>query len=263
MMLIISASLFLASAYAQTVISEKPLTNKDVVSMVSSGITAGIIKASIEKSKTAFDLSPGAMIELKKSKTPDDIVLAMISKARTAAATVPKDTLEWMSPGIYNRSEKGYRPVEPHPLLSSISKGAVGMLKRTFGTFINLPVKAAVAGSHAALIIDEARPVFLFILDFPARSPEEFFLVRLSGSPNAREISFQRNSNTASLIGINDTLRIAFTSRRIQDGAYEVSPVHPLRAGEYCFLYNASSLYKGNTYKGFDFTVMKITNSNE
>jgi hypothetical protein len=192
MMIFISSWLLIAKDAAQSTANEKPLTNKDVVSMVSSGLTPGIIKASIEKSKTDFDISPAAMIELKKFKTPDDIVLAMISKVRAIAAAAPKDTLAWMSPGIYNRSEKGYRPVEPHFLLSLISKGAVGMLKRTVGNFINLVVRAGIPGNHAPLIISETKPAFVFILDFPARSPDEFFLVRLSVTPNARELSFQR-----------------------------------------------------------------------
>jgi hypothetical protein len=97
--LTVSACFFLSESFAQSTTIEKPLTNSDVVSMVSEGISSGIIKAAIQSSKTNFDLSPAAMIGLKKLHTPDDIVLAMISKARTKAADAPADTLMRMPTG--------------------------------------------------------------------------------------------------------------------------------------------------------------------
>jgi hypothetical protein len=223
--------------------------------MVSSKLNAGIIKAAIERSKASFDLSPDGMIQLKKNGTPDEVVLAMLSKARTVAAKAPEDTLKWMPPGIYNRSEKGYRPVDAHLLMSVISRGAFGTLKKTFGSFMNFNIKASLVGNRALLLIEETKPVFVFILDYPARNPEEFFLVRLTQTNNARQINFQKSSTVSGIIGINDTVKIALSSKKIQDGIYEVSTTHPLQPGEYCFIYNASGLYQGNTYKGFDFSV--------
>jgi hypothetical protein len=246
---------------AQSSISEKPLTNNDIVSMVSSKLNLGIIKAAIEKSKTSFDLSPDAMIQLKKNGTPDEVVLAMLSKARTVAAKAPEDTLKWMPPGIYNRSEKGYRPVDPHLLMGSVTRGAFGTLKKTFGSLINFNIKASLVGSRALLLLEETKPAFVFILDYPARNPDDFFLVRLTQTNNARQISFQKMSSLPGIIGINDTVKIAFISKRIQDGIYEVSTTHPLQPGEYCFVYNASSLYQGNSYKGFDFSVRQQLNA--
>ena len=56
---------------------ETVLSNNDVVNMVGSGLSMGIVKAAIGRSKTNFDLSPGALIQLKKSGMPDDILLTM------------------------------------------------------------------------------------------------------------------------------------------------------------------------------------------
>lgn len=231
--------------------------------MVSSGISGTIIKAAIQRSKTNFDLSAVAMIELKRSGTPDDIVLAMISNASTKAATAPEDSLMRMATGIYVRSDKGYTLVEPHMFLGSNSKGAVGMLKKTFGSLMNQTLKTTIAGNLAPVKISETKPIFIFILDFPARSPEEFFLIRLSASASARTFSFQKISNAPGIINVNDSLKIAFSSKKIQEGVYEVILTHTLQTGEYAFIYNAAERYKGNAFKAFDLSIIPPTNGNQ
>jgi hypothetical protein len=262
-MLMVSACFFLSRSFAQTATIEKPLTNKDIVSMVSEGLSSAVIKAAIERSKTNFDLSPAAMIELKKFHTPDDIMLAMISKARAKAADAPEDTLVRMPTGIYVRSDKGYRLVEPHMFLGSSSKGAVGMLKKTFGSLINQPIKTTVADNHAPIKISEIKPIFIFILDFPARSPEEFFLIRLSASASARAFSFQKISNAPGIINANDSIKVSYSSKKIREGIYEVAPTHSFQPGEYGFIYNAAEHYKGNAFTGFDFAIAPTTNGNQ
>ncbi|HLY69321.1 MAG TPA: hypothetical protein VKR53_06300 [Puia sp.] len=262
MALTISGSIIILKAFAQSPTIEKPLTNNDVVSMVSSGISSSIIKATIEKSKTNFDLSPAAVIELKKSRTPDDIVLSMIIKARVSAAAAPEDTLLRMPAGIYNRSDKGYTLVEDHQLLCYASKGAVGMLKKTFGSLVNQTIKTIMMGTHSPLNISETKPLFIFILDFPAKNPEEFFLVRFSRTPAARQICFQKISHAPGIINVNDTVKVAFTIKKVKEGVFEVEPTHPLQPGEYGFIYNETDRYKANSFKAFDFAIVHPYNSN-
>ncbi|SRR5579871_4946114 len=262
MITIASVCILISKSFAQSSTNEKPLTNKDIVSMVSGGISSGIIKAAIERSKTSFDLSPEAMIELKRFHTPDEIVLAMISKARIKAADAPEDSLMRMPTGIYNRSEKGYTPVASHLLLSPVTRGAVGMLKKTIGSLINQTIKTTMAGDHASMKISGMRPIFIFILDFPARSPEEFFLIRFSPSVNARAFHFQKISNTNGFINVNDTSKVEFSSKKIQEGVYEVIPTRALQPGEYCFIYNSAERYKGTVFRAFDFSIIPPANGN-
>ena len=54
-----------------------PLTNKDVVQMVTSGISYDIIKSKIDNSKCAFDTSVAALASLKKSQVPDNVVILL------------------------------------------------------------------------------------------------------------------------------------------------------------------------------------------
>jgi len=255
MVIVLSACIISANLTAQNITIEKALTNKDIVSMVGSGLNHEIVKAAIEKSKTNFDLSATAIIQLKKSGTPDDIVLAMISRMRTATAIAPEDSFHLMTSGIYYRSKKGYRPVEGHVLIGEHSKGAFGRLKKTFGSLLNLTMVAKITGDHSPTTLEEPKPELIFILDYPVRSASDFFLVKLQVKGNSRQFNFQKISDANGLIAVNDTLKIAFISRKMEDGIYQVTPAHPLRRGEYCFLYNSSALYKGSNFMAFDFKI--------
>ena len=81
------AILLTVSLYAQ----EKPLTNKEIVSLSQIGLGSDVIAAKIQKSRTSFDTSVDALKELKNAGVPDSVILAMIeatesgSVAHTAA----------------------------------------------------------------------------------------------------------------------------------------------------------------------------------
>jgi hypothetical protein len=234
---------------------EGTLSNQDIVSMISAGLSPNIIKAAINKSKTNFDLSTAGLVQLKKSGMPDDILLAMIGKNSIASVTPVKDSLLSMPAGIYYKSSDHYKFMEPGVLSSAATTGVGGTLKKAFSMVISFNVKAGITGIHSALIVGETKPEFLFILDYPARSPEEFYLVRLIATQNSRQITFQKSANAAGAIVINDSLKISCTNKKLQNGIYEVSPSHPLPPGEYCFIYSASSLYQGSQFKAFDFSI--------
>jgi hypothetical protein len=63
------------------------LTNKDVLDMIRSGLTADVIVAKIKSSETNFDTSPSALAELKAANVPDNVMLAMVKGPSPAAAT--------------------------------------------------------------------------------------------------------------------------------------------------------------------------------
>jgi hypothetical protein len=67
------------------------LKNKDVLDMLSAGLTEEIVVAKINSSRCDFDTSPEALKGLKGAKVPDGVILAMI-KAPTTPKTPP--TLE-------------------------------------------------------------------------------------------------------------------------------------------------------------------------
>ena len=64
------------------------LKNKDVVDMLSAGLTPEIVIAKINATHCDFDTSPDALKNLKTAKVPDEVILAMI-KAPTAPKALP------------------------------------------------------------------------------------------------------------------------------------------------------------------------------
>lgn len=57
------------------------LTNKDVVKLVQSGLSADVVNATIRSSSTNFDTSPGALQELKSAGVPDAVIAEMVKSA--------------------------------------------------------------------------------------------------------------------------------------------------------------------------------------
>jgi hypothetical protein len=233
--------------------AQSPLTNNDVIHMFAFGISPAVIKAMIGKSKAGFDLSPEGLIQLKKSGLSDDIVMTMISKSNVAVGALTRDSLYALSSGIYYESESKYAPFEPGYLTSKYSKGLGGSLKKSFSGFIPFNTKASIVGAHANMRIPNIKPVFLFVSD----GPDEFFLVRLHNTDSSRQMNFEKPTNGAGPIVINDSLKMDFNIKKIENGFYEVSPTHSLPPGEYGFIYSSSARYTATRYKIYDFSIVE------
>jgi hypothetical protein len=71
--------------------NKKPLTNADVVEMVHAGLGESTIILSIKNSETNFDVSPQALIALKKSDVSQNIMDAMLNAANASASPAAAD----------------------------------------------------------------------------------------------------------------------------------------------------------------------------
>ena len=58
-----------------------PLTNKDVLQMLQTGLAPDIVVAKINASKCNFDTSPATLAELKAGGTPESVIMAMVQAA--------------------------------------------------------------------------------------------------------------------------------------------------------------------------------------
>jgi hypothetical protein len=249
---VLAVCLFASLANAQS-----PLTNSDIIHMFAFGISPAVIKATINKSKAGFDLSPEGLIQLKKSGLNDDIVMAMISKSNIALTAPLRDSLHNMSSGIYYKSTDGYRSVDPGYLTNASSKGFGGSLMKSFSNLVAFKKKAIISEAHSSLQIRDLRPSYLFVLDYPTHNPEEFFLVRLRSTDSTRQIIYEKPTNGTGSIVFNDSLKIDFNIKKIENGYYEISPVHSLSTGEYGFVYSAASHYAGTRYTIYDFSIVE------
>jgi hypothetical protein len=246
----LAACLLVSLAKAQS-----PLTNTDVIRMVAYGISPIVVKATINKCKAGFDLSPDGLIQLKKSGLSDDILMVMISKTNAAVGAPARDSLNFLSTGIYYKTPDRYISFEPGYLASASSKGFGRSLKKSFSDFIAFKIKASMEKAHSSTQIQDPRPTFLFALDYPARNPEEFFLVRLRSTDSTRQIIYEKPTGGAGLIVINDSLKVDFNTRKLENNFFEVSPAHSLPPGEYGFIYSGVSFYSRARYTIYDFRI--------
>src|SRR5215207_2941217 len=60
--------------------AEAPLTNAAVVKLVRAGFSEKAVVAIIRSRPTRFDLSPDRLIELKKSRVTEKVILAMLAR---------------------------------------------------------------------------------------------------------------------------------------------------------------------------------------
>ena len=67
---------------------DDPLTNDDVVRLVTAGLGEAVIVAKIEGSATSFDTSVDALVALSQAGVDDDVIAAMVKAARTASRPV-------------------------------------------------------------------------------------------------------------------------------------------------------------------------------
>lgn len=73
--------------------AQSQLTNKDVVEMIKSGLSAEIVVAKIKSSQSAFDTTPAALSELKAGGIPDAVIMAMVEGPAVGAdAPAPVET---------------------------------------------------------------------------------------------------------------------------------------------------------------------------
>jgi hypothetical protein len=59
----------------------EPLTNSDVVAMFRFGLSEQTIVRSVQQGRTAFDISPDALIKMKRVGLSDNVVNAMLRSA--------------------------------------------------------------------------------------------------------------------------------------------------------------------------------------
>ncbi len=178
---------------AQTPAVAPGLTNEDVMKMVQAGLGEAVVMATVRTAKsTAFDLSPDALIALKKGGVSDAIVAVMIdpkavssvsgppsapvislpgagpaadSRARidspTASPEIPRE------PGIYwdKGIDGGHNLVALEPTVFSQGKsGGFFTSAMTYG-IKKINWKAVARGSAAGLHISSPEPTFYFYFE--------------------------------------------------------------------------------------------------
>lgn len=94
------------TAFAQ---STEILTNATIIEMSKVGLGREIILKKINDSKNSFDVSTGALIELKKANVPDEVIAIMFEKAGAKPEKTP-ETASVFSETVPNNEARQFTP---------------------------------------------------------------------------------------------------------------------------------------------------------
>jgi hypothetical protein len=235
--LLLSLVIFTAVSLAQQL--SKKMTNKDVIDMVSLGLSDDLVIDKIHTSEaTDFDTSVPGLKMLKAAKVSDAVIRAMINPHPAAAATasapaVPAPTTDTSGlpseVGVYIMIKSKLTEVEPEVVgwqsggvLKSM--GTMGMTKGHVNGKVMKPKS----------VIQVPNPVEFIIHTVEGTAATEYQLLRLDEKSDRREF----RAMTGGVIhasGGAEKNAVAFEPQKIANRVWRVS-LKDLPKGEYGFL---------------------------
>jgi hypothetical protein len=239
--LLFSCNLFSPFAAAQE--SSKRLTNQDIISMASLGLSDEVIIAKIRSVSGSdglnFDTSVDGLRSLKEAKVSDAIVKAMINPALPPTVVVSGAPMT-MDPnlpppevGVYWKDGPTFALVQGRTLTQQKAGGRAA-------SFFTSGIRsehwdAVVEGPASANLVKDRRPVFYFYVP-DGDTAADYVLLTLEKKSDHRE--FQVGSFggiTGGKAGIKKEKQIPFRAEHAGVRVYRVSLDSDLKPGEYAF----------------------------
>jgi hypothetical protein len=261
---------------------DEVMTNDEVISLTKAGLAGSVIIGKIRTSKSNFDMSTDALIKLKQSGVPDDVVTAMLEAksgkgaGTSGAAAVgptgdPNDPMAKKNYGIYLFEERdGQRKMTQLQANVSAQNRTGGKFTASITPFGlgKVKKKANLPGRNAALQISSTSPVFYFYLDSTSgglntasgipSTPNEFTLVRFNQRSDNREVTIAKENSWGGKGGLSDEYVVPLQAEDLGNGIFKVTAGVDLKKGEYGFyVLNSgnSNVSDGVGSKFFDFGV--------
>ncbi len=229
------------SAMAQE--SAKRLTNQDIISMTSLGLSDDVIIAKIRSISGSdglnFDTSVDALKSLKEAKVSDAVVKAMINPTLPPTVVVsgaPMATDPNLPPpevGVYWKDGPTFALVQGRTLMQQKAGGRAASI---FTNGIRSEHwDAVVEGPTSANLVKDRRPIFYFYVP-DGDTAADYVLLTLEKKSDHRE--FQVGSFggiTGGKAGIKKDKQIPFRAEHAGVRVYKVTLDSDLKPGEYAF----------------------------
>ena len=242
------------------------LTNKEIIEMVSLGLSNDLIVDKIHATETTnFDTSIDGLKSLKAANVSDVVIRAMViphpavaANGGTDANPEPPARLDPDDPDsphdsgiyIYEQTKDAPRMLALEP--TAYSEGKTSGVAESAFTFGIAKVKmlAVVQGSNAGVKTADPKMVFYFYFEEPGTgltyasyegptSPNEFALLKFVQKKDSRETVVMTANVFGASSGTDQKSSIHFSFTKLRPGVYKVTPNAPLQPGEYCFLSSA------------------------
>jgi hypothetical protein len=260
------AILFLA--ISSVLVAQQALNNDAVVKLVKAGLSDDLIVSTITAQPGTYDTSTDGLIALKSAGVSDKVVAAIVAKASAPAAVAPSpassaapvaavpaaqdpnDPASPHDPGVYlvNTSHDGKKEMIFIDRAGAGRQKTANVLGSAFTYGISkAKIKAEIPGAHAPIRARDSRPVFYMY--FPSSnvlggfggndvitSPAQFTLLSVEEKKDHRETAVAKMGFASASAGTDDKRMTLFSTERIRNGVYKITPNTDLAAGEYAFI---------------------------
>jgi hypothetical protein len=240
-----------AAAFAQQV-----LTNESVEKMAKARLGDDVIVSMIQSQAGHYEVTPEALIALKKKGISDKVLAALAAKSNTSAtapatpATAPPavaaDPYEELDSGVYRKVRETWTMIASEPVNWKASGGIKGLL--TDGT-INRGVTGRLIGGSSPTQMNA--PLEFLVKTADGVDATDLQLVMLHDKSDGREFRTLADGGMQNQIG--------FERNRIAKRTYKVVLPSHLSPGEYAFLLPGviDSSIGGSTGKAYTFRVVE------
>ncbi len=251
------------------------LTNEKLIKMVKSGLSDIIIIKSISSTKfQKFDLSSDGLIELKKNKVSDSIILILFDRINNVSNTNSNDNplvnnqtkiinnkvinsnIEGLQPGIYYFNPQSQKYTRLSGIKSSIQIGTKFSMLNSAKWFYEFN------GTSAQTKAMSSKPEFYIILGTNQSGtvfePSRFVLINVEVKKGKRTISLDNGAFVPkSLSGPSSFSekdgRIIPTYTEVSDNAYKITFEKKLPNGNYFFA--PSQIIREASMEFFEFDI--------
>jgi hypothetical protein len=257
-------------ALCPLLVAQQALNNDAVIKLVQARLSDDLIVSTINASPGTFDTSADGLITLKRAGVSDKVVSAVVMKSsgsapaapspRTAsladngsaiaASANPDDPASYHDPGVYllTTGPDG----KQHMLFIDRAGAGHEKTSNVMGAAFSYgiskaKIKAEVPGPHAPVRTKDPRPAFYMF--FPSSSslggfggndvitsPAQFSLLAMEEKKDHRETAIAKMGFASASAGTDEKRAKLFTSDRIRNGVYKLTPNANLGAGEYAFI---------------------------
>ncbi len=220
---------------------ETPITNADVVKMVSAGVSDTIIMNAIVAAKNRnFDLGPDALVALKRGGVSDAVISTMQRPGSAAIPAAPSSPPAVDEPDGFSKTRLSGLYYAENPNDAStlrLLSGAEGKLQgpgtgSAVGSYFGgtQKTRAILEGPRASLRV-VATPVFYAY----GREYLEPTLLKLEAKKKTREVVMAR-MGAFKVGGVDQDDIVKLNYRRLTEDIHMYVPRAPLPPGEYMFM---------------------------
>jgi hypothetical protein len=220
-------------ALCAAALGQQVLTNESVEKMAKARLSDDVIVSMIQGQAGHYEVTPEALIALKKKGVSDKVLAALAAKGNpsptvtaargTASVTSAADTYEELSLGVYRKVRQTWTMIASEAVSWKTSGGIRGLIAD--GTINKGATGRLIGGSSPTQM---SAPFEFLIKTADGVDATDFQLVLLHDKNDGREFRTLADGGTQNQIGFEQT--------RIAKQIYKVGLPGKLSPGEYAFL---------------------------